>query len=119
MNYNITDAWRRGFTIAIGVCEGSSKRGPGQDAAYQTMAEKAGRDGFDAGQAVQFSRTIDGDIGMATISTTPEISSSAAHKLGNLKVNDLGTQTVSNKQKTGSSAAEKLGKLNRKPKKSS
>src|SRR5262249_47347907 len=30
MDYQITDAWRRGFTIAIAVCEGSSVRGPGQ-----------------------------------------------------------------------------------------
>ena len=54
MKYTITDAWRRGFTIAIGVCEGSSERGPGQLAVYQTLAEEGGRAGFDAGQAVQF-----------------------------------------------------------------
>jgi hypothetical protein len=40
-SYVVTDAWRRGFTIAID----------------QTMAELGGRDGFDAGQAVQFART--------------------------------------------------------------
>ncbi len=53
----LTDAWRRGFTIAFGVCDGSSERDPGQTAVYQTMAEAGGRAGFDAGQAVQFART--------------------------------------------------------------
>jgi len=56
-SYTLTDAWRRGFTIAIAACDGSSERGPGQTAIYQTMAELGGRDGFDAGQAVQFART--------------------------------------------------------------
>lgn len=55
----LTDAWRRGFTIALGACEGSSERGPGQTAVYQTMAEAGGRDGFDAGQAVAWSITQD------------------------------------------------------------
>jgi hypothetical protein len=64
MNYDITDAWRRGFTIAIGVCQGSSVRGPGQLAVYQTLAEAGERDGFDAGQAVQYNRTLYGDIGL-------------------------------------------------------
>jgi len=64
MTYDITDAWRRGFTIAIGVCEGSSARGPGQLAVYQTLAEVGGRAGFDAGQAVQFNRTLGGDLGL-------------------------------------------------------
>ena len=63
MTYAVTDAWRRGFTIAIGVCEGNSQRGPGQLAVYQTLAEEGGRDGFDAGQAVQFDRTLHGDLG--------------------------------------------------------
>lgn len=55
--YTITEAWRRGFAIAIAACEGCSVRGPGQTAIYQTMAEVGGRDGFDVGQAVQFART--------------------------------------------------------------
>ena len=50
----LTDAWRRGFTIALGACKGSSARGPGQTAVYQTLAEAGGRDGFDAGQAVSW-----------------------------------------------------------------
>ena len=65
MTYNITDAWRRGFTIAIGLCEGMSERGPGQLAVYQTLAEVGGRAGFDAGQAVQYNRTLGGDLGLA------------------------------------------------------
>jgi len=64
MTYAITDAWRRGFTIAIGVCEGNSERGPGQQAVYQALAEVGGRDGFDAGQAVQYDRTLHGDLGV-------------------------------------------------------
>lgn len=52
-----SDAWRRGFTIALAVCDRSSERNPGQAAVYQTMAEAGGRAGFDAGQAVQFHRT--------------------------------------------------------------
>jgi hypothetical protein len=54
----LTDAWRRGFTIALGACDGSSQRDPGQTAVYQTVAEAGGRDGFDAGQAVAWWRTI-------------------------------------------------------------
>jgi hypothetical protein len=56
-SYVVTDAWRRGFTIAVAACDGSSERGPAQTAIYQTMAELGGRNGFDAGQAVQFART--------------------------------------------------------------
>ncbi len=64
MTYRITDAWRRGFTVAIGLCEGMSQRGPGQLAVYQTLAEVGGRAGFDAGQAVQYNRTLGGDLGL-------------------------------------------------------
>lgn len=53
-----SDAWCRGFTIALGACDGKSKRDPDQTALYQTMAEAGGRAGFDAGQAVQFHRTL-------------------------------------------------------------
>jgi hypothetical protein len=31
---------------------------------YQTLAEEGGRAGFDAGQAVQFNRTLGGDLGI-------------------------------------------------------
>lgn len=69
MKYDVTDAWRRGFTIAIGVCEGCSKRGPDQLAVYQTLAEDDGRAGFDAGQAVQYNRTLHPDQEMAATAT--------------------------------------------------
>jgi hypothetical protein len=64
MTYIVNDAWRRGFIIAIGVCQGFSARGPGQLAIYQTLAETGERGGFDAGQAVQFNRTLYGDLGL-------------------------------------------------------
>jgi len=70
MTYEITEAWRRGFTIAIGVCEGCSARGPGQLAVYQTLAEAGGRAGFEAGQGVQYSRTLGGDLGLIHQSAT-------------------------------------------------
>jgi hypothetical protein len=54
--YDITPAWRRGFLVATGACEGSSERGPGQTAVYQTMAEAGGRAGFEAGQAIAHER---------------------------------------------------------------
>jgi hypothetical protein len=72
MTYRITDAWRRGFTIAIGVCEGSSQRGPGQLAVWQTVAEDGGRAGFDAGQAVQHNRTLHGDSGLVSQTVSAE-----------------------------------------------
>jgi hypothetical protein len=68
--YVVTDAWRRGFTIAIAVCAGCSQRGPDQTAVYQTMAEVGGRDGFDAGQAVQFARTYWQAHGFDNIATS-------------------------------------------------
>jgi hypothetical protein len=67
MNYAITNAWRRGFIIAIGVCQGCSVRGPGQVAVYQTLAEVGERDGFNAGQAIQYNRTLYGDLGRSLI----------------------------------------------------
>ena len=82
MTYEITDAWRRGFKIAIAVCEGSSVRGPGQLAVYQTLAEAGGRAGFDAGQAVQYDRTLHGDTGL---SATEELNTlKHGHSLGGL-----------------------------------
>jgi hypothetical protein len=69
MTYDITEAWRRGFEIAIAVCAGSSRNGPGQLAVYHTLAEAGGRSGFEAGQAVQFNRTLGGDLGVARTDT--------------------------------------------------
>jgi hypothetical protein len=76
----LTDAWRRGFTIALGVCQGSSARGPGQTAVYQTMAEAGGRDGFDAGQAVAWWMTAH-DLLNLVESPTETISGSAASSI--------------------------------------
>jgi hypothetical protein len=76
----LNDAWRRGFTIALGVCQGSSMRGPGQTAAYQTVAEAGGRDGFDAGQAVAWWMTAH-DIRNLVVDTTETISGGAASQI--------------------------------------
>lgn len=62
------DAFRRGFLIATGNCDGltepptpsstsSPKKRPEQLAVYQSLAERGGRPGFDAGEAVAYSRT--------------------------------------------------------------
>lgn len=89
MTYNVTDAWRRGFTIAIGVCQGCSERGPGQLAVYQTLAEAGERAGFDAGQALQYSRTFAERIGDLAVATQHvELGHSpAAHYLRTIKLN--------------------------------
>jgi hypothetical protein len=63
-SFPVTDAFRRGFAVAMAVCQGSSVNGPGQMAVYHTLAEVGGRDGFLAGQAVQFDRTLHGDSGL-------------------------------------------------------
>ena len=76
----VTDAWRRGFTIAIGVCQGCSERGPGQLAVYQTLAERGERDGFDAGQAVQFNRTLFGDLGIDLASSVAQVDQTSAYQ---------------------------------------
>ncbi|HVY40520.1 MAG TPA: hypothetical protein VHM31_21430 [Polyangia bacterium] len=75
--YQITDAWRRGFAVAIGVCEGTSEGGPGQTKVYQTMAENGGRAGFEAGQALQHERTLHGDSGQ--LSATLVVHTAVAH----------------------------------------
>lgn len=77
--FQVDDAFRRGFLIATGVCEGMSERGPGQTAVYQTLAEKGGRAGFDAGQAIAHYRTLKGDglISMQDL-VTQEVQPNAA-----------------------------------------
>jgi len=98
MKYDITDAWRRGFTIAIGVCEGSSERGPGQLAVYQTLAEAGGRDGFDAGQAVQYNRTLYGDLGLPIKKDVVEAAGSPVQQaLHDTKNNPFARTTISRK----------------------
>jgi hypothetical protein len=76
----LTDAWRRGFIIALGACDGCSERGPGQTAVYQTMAEAGGRDGFDAGQAVAWWTTTH-DIKHHVFTKTEMRASSATSSL--------------------------------------
>ncbi|GGI23700.1 hypothetical protein [Bradyrhizobium guangdongense] len=85
MTYGITDPWRRGFSIAIGACEGSSERGPGQLAVYQTLAEAGERGGFDAGQAVQFNRTIEAHL--RALKATKVQTTSSVSKAGPIKRN--------------------------------
>jgi hypothetical protein len=72
----LTESWRRGFIIAVGACEGSTMRGPGQTAVYQTMAEAGGRDGFTAGQAVAWWRSKF-DLGYHVYSPTETKASTA------------------------------------------
>jgi len=52
----LTPEFKRGFLIATGCCDGMSEDGPGQQAIYQSVAEKS-RAGFDAGQTVAHWRT--------------------------------------------------------------
>jgi hypothetical protein len=55
--YDITDPWRRGFDVAIGLCEGMSQDGPGQQRVRMSLGTLPPQRGFDAGQAIQFQRT--------------------------------------------------------------
>ncbi len=75
--FKVDDAFRRGFLIATGVCDGKTDRGPGQTAVYQTLAEAGGRAGFDAGQAVAYYRSLYGD-GIEAIAST--VAQSTARK---------------------------------------
>ena len=77
----MTDPWRRGFTIALGVCQGSSQRGPGQTAVNQTMAEAGGRDGFDAGQAVAWWMTVHNIQHLVVSPVTETTAGSAASRI--------------------------------------
>jgi hypothetical protein len=77
----LTDPWRRGFVIALGACDGLSERTAEQTAAYQTMAEAGGRDGFDAGQAVAWWRTKH-DIAYHVFTATEVKASKASQILG-------------------------------------
>lgn len=65
--YAINDEWRRGFEIAIGLCEGSSVDGPGQERVKSSLVGNV-VDGFEAGQEVQFNRT--NPLGIVTHTTT-------------------------------------------------
>jgi hypothetical protein len=65
--YAINDEWRRGFEIAIGLCEGSSVDGPGQERVNNSLVGNV-KEGFEAGQEVQFNRT--NPLGIETHATT-------------------------------------------------
>jgi hypothetical protein len=80
MKYYITDAWRRGFIIAIGACEGRSVRGPGQLGIYQSLAEGDMRAGFDAGQAVQYNRSLYGESGLPLSDRIERVPDSPFHQ---------------------------------------
>ena len=54
--YEIDDRWRRGFEIAIGLCEGSSVDGPRQEKVRASLVSVAAGHGFVAGQEIQFDR---------------------------------------------------------------
>jgi hypothetical protein len=60
----VTTGGRFGISEKNSDSQGFSARGPGQLAIYQTLAETGERAGFDAGQAVQFNRTLYGDLGL-------------------------------------------------------
>jgi hypothetical protein len=56
--YEITDQWRRGFDVAIGLCEGMSENGPGQQRVKQSLGQWDAKRGFDVGQRMQHERTL-------------------------------------------------------------
>lgn len=62
--YEITDQWRRGFDVAIGLCEGKEESewmtpagGSELEKVRASLVNVQAQQGFDAGQAVQFDRT--------------------------------------------------------------
>ncbi len=62
--YEITDQWRRGFDVAIGLCEGKAESewmtpagGLEQEKVHASLVNVQAQQGFEAGQAVQFDRT--------------------------------------------------------------
>ncbi len=87
VTYSVDDLWRRGFLIAIGYCEGKSQPGPLQDAVRRTLDE-ASVDGFDAGQAVQFWRTVN-DVLVTSVAKT-----SAQDTAANAMLQGLGQRPV-------------------------
>ncbi len=54
--YTITDQWRRGFDIAIGLCQGKSQDDATQQGVKATLSQNT-KDGFNVGQSMQFDRT--------------------------------------------------------------
>jgi hypothetical protein len=80
VTYDIDNLWRRGFEVAIGLCEGMSEDGPGQQRVKLSLGNIHTQNGFDAGQAVQHNRTLFGNLGLdlSTETTTVESSSGSA-----------------------------------------
>ncbi|MDB5663126.1 MAG: hypothetical protein JWN59_1464 [Sphingomonas bacterium] len=63
--YEINDQWRRGFDVAVGLCEGMSADGPGQQAVKLSLGNPHAKNGFDVGQYIQHSRTSGGITDLA------------------------------------------------------
>lgn len=55
--YQVNDGFKRGFLVALGLCEGKSADGPGQQQVRASLGNINAQHGFDAGQALQFVRT--------------------------------------------------------------
>jgi hypothetical protein len=56
--FEISDDWRRGFDVAIGLCEGVKEDSQVQQQVRASLARLPVQQGFDSGQFVQFERTI-------------------------------------------------------------
>jgi len=56
---NVDDTFRRGFDVGIGIAEGNSADGPGQQRVRASLTLLQAQKGFDAAQAIQFKRTAD------------------------------------------------------------
>lgn len=53
----ITEDWRRGFDIGIGLCQEMSEEGPGQNKIRASLTLRSKMLGFRAGQIIQYKRT--------------------------------------------------------------
>jgi hypothetical protein len=80
MVYAIDDFWRRGFEIAIGLCEGLVKDSLAQQKVRASLVNVHAQQGFDAGQQVQFERTAAHDA----LHSSTEMKSSKASLLSSL-----------------------------------
>ena len=58
----MTGPARRGFDVAIGVCEGKHVDGPGQQAVRASLTLLEAQKGFDLGQYVQYNRTLQSQL---------------------------------------------------------
>jgi len=78
MVYTIDDYWRRGFEIAVGLCEGKVKDELPQQKVRASLVNVHAQQGFDAGQQVQFERTAAHDA-MHSSTTERKFERTAAH----------------------------------------